>query len=183
MNIFKTNPCPVISAKEACNILIRKMPTETAQLIATCFSLKDLESAPKNKDGSNRKHFNPKHPSALYTRYSKDTFGWVLNHGIALCTEYSKRYKKQHFQEDFFKWVVQNQNKIAFVNTDFPSLFLAMPDEYKVSNHDYLCYQAYINGAKDYCFWPSVSDIPNWYKEKSEKYVDKNFINGQYIKR
>jgi len=159
------------------------MPTECSQLLATAFSLEELKSAPKCKDGTDRLHFNPKHPCAIYTRNTLQNFNWVLIHAFCLCQEYFCRYKREHFQIDFILWCGNNANKINFPKSGLENVPLAMPDKYKTEKEDYKCYQNYINGEKEYSRWPSVELIPFWFKDRSEKYVDKNFVNGSYIKR
>lgn len=160
------------------------MPTETAQILATCFSIQQLEKAPLRKDGMFRSHFNPNHPSCKYPRQSIGNFQWILNHGLQLCYEYKYRYKIDHFQLDFLKWCQSNIeiSNIQKIDTLF-DVPLAMPDKYKIFSEDYKCYRAYINGEKEYSRWPSIEKIPSWFKDRSEKYVDKNFVNGSYIKR
>lgn len=185
MNIFKTNACPIQSAIDLPNKLIIKMPTESSQLIATAFTLEQLASpdCPRNKDGSVRRHFNPKHGSAIYTRNSVGNFLWVLNHGLALCEEYQRRYNKRHFNHDFLIWAHRNSGSISFSNINEEPLYLAMPDKYKSYPQDWMCYRAYINGEKTYCKWPSIDKIPIWFHTRSNDYVDKTFINGIYAKR
>lgn len=185
MNIFKTHTCPILSAKDICNKLVIRMPTETSQLIATAFSLEQLSSTdcPKNKDGTNRKHFNPKHGSAIYTRNSFGNFLWVLYHGLALCEEYQVRYKKRHFNHDFLIWAQKNSGLIQFDKTEEEPIYLAMPDKYKTYPQDWMCYRAYINGEKTYSKWPSIDKIPSWFHSHTPEFVDKTFQNGQYTKR
>ena len=186
MNIFKTDPCPIQSAIDASNKLVIKMPTESAQLLATAFPLSVLSQpdVPKNKDGTNRKHFNPKHGSARYTKNTRKNFEWVLNHGFALSREYHVRYKQEHFQLNFFNWVADNYTKyIYFENIDEEPVYLAMPDKYKVYPQDFMCYRSYIIHEKAYSRWPSVDKIPAWFPVKSSDFVDKNFVDGNYIKR
>lgn len=185
MNIFKTHPSASKSAQLLPNKLVIKMPTETAQILASKFSLERLAESdcPRNKDGSTRRHFNPKHPSVKWAHQTKENFLWTLEHGKSLCSEYKKRYKVKHFQVEFFEWIGRNINQLSFQESGLKPLSLAMPEQYKVYSADYLCYQAYINGEKSFSRWPSIESIPDWWIDKSEKWVDKNFKNGEYIKR
>lgn len=185
MNIFKTDPSPTKSAQSLPNKLVIKMPTELAQILSSKFSLERLAEpdCPRNKNGSPRRHFNPKHPSVKWAHQTRENFIWALDHGVALCDEYFQRYKIRHFQVEFFEWVRQNLDNISFQEEGLTPIALAMPDQYKVHSKDYLCYQSYINGEKSFSRWPSVEMIPDWWFDKSEKWVDKNFKNGLYTKR
>jgi hypothetical protein len=181
MNIFKTNPCPITSAREACNKLVIKMPTESVQILACKFSLEQLKFAPPNKDNSARKHFNPKHGSVRWALESYGNYRWLIEHALALCDEYSKRYKKIHFQTKFINWAANNVSYSDFQIKELTPIYLAMPDKYKKYSKDYLCYQDYINGEKlHYSRWPSLEKIPEWFANKNIDYIDKNFHNGVY---
>jgi len=90
MNIFATYNCPVKSAKYLDNKRVIKMILESAQMLSGA-----LRSCGCNKDELYKlTHIN--HPCSIWTRSSKDNYKWLLNHFIALCNEYTKRYGKIH---------------------------------------------------------------------------------------
>ncbi len=185
MNIFKTNPCLIKSAQELPNKLVVKMPTETAQILATGFPLSRLadDDCPRTKTGEIRGHFNPKHPSCLWARETSSNFLELLYHGLSLSEEYSTRYKKTHDSLRFLEWVDKNIKQSNVPHGALTKLKLAMPVKYQIFNEDYKCYQYFMNSEKSYSLWPSVTKIPDWWHEISEKYVDKSFVGGQYTKR
>lgn len=161
------------------------MPTETAQILATGFSLLRLQQAdcPRTQKGETRGHFNPKHPSCLWARETLGNFNSLLYHGLSLCEEYSTRYKKIHDAMRFLEWVDKNIKDSEVAPGLETRLKLAMPIKYQIYKEDYKCYQFYVKSEKSYSLWPEVNKIPDWWGEKSDKWVDKSFLHGIYTKR
>lgn len=83
----------------------------------------------------------------------------------------------------FLEWVDKSVKDCEVKPGAETRLRLAMPDKYKVYQEDYKCYQLYVKSEKSYSLWPDLNKIPDWWGEKSNKWVDKSFINGQYSKR
>lgn len=90
MNIFRLHDDPTIAATMAIDKHVVKMPLESCQLLHTAL----------RQYGCNAewlyKPFNPKHPSCIWARQSRSNFKWLVEHGKALCAEYTKRYGKHH---------------------------------------------------------------------------------------
>ena len=110
MNIFALDHCPEESAKQLCDIHLSKMLVESCQLLATCFSLERLaqEDCPRTQSGNKRKHFNPKHPSALWVRESTANMDWLILHTLAMEDERLERGMNPHFCVGFLHWVILN---------------------------------------------------------------------------
>ena len=98
MNIFVTDPSPTISARHLPDKHIVKMPLESCQMLSIVASdkwghgfgvLPKLDGAPYKTDkGAFRNH-----PCTIW---AQTNFRWLIDHGLALCAEYTHRYNKVH---------------------------------------------------------------------------------------
>lgn len=91
MNIFFTDIDPFKCASFLDDTRVVKMCTETAQMLSTAVRYTGMDVGYKVT--------HPNHPSNIWVRTSKQNFEWLINHGIALCLEYTKRYHKAHKAE------------------------------------------------------------------------------------
>lgn len=182
MNIFVTSPCPIQSAKNLANRHSVRMPLESLGMLAFAFPEGE---APVPNLRSNR-HF--KHPASVWGRQSKENFEWLLTHGLAQCEEYTHRYKREHDSEKHIRWIWENHRFIDFDSNDltpFARCFSSFKDQINAYFTDTIdAYQEFYRlDKKDFAKWPSQKMIPDWWIDKSEKWVDKNFKDGIYIKR
>lgn len=185
MNIFSVHSDPVISAKQLCNKHVVKMPTESVQLLATCFSLDRLAApdCPRTLTGKVRGHFNPKHPSALFVRKSKLNMLWLLEHCQAMIDEKHRRYPKggTHFAIHMLNWVIANMDKDAEVPegdlTDFiPAISVDAVCRQKCADFNSLdsvsqYKQYYIHDKVDIAVWPTIGDVPDWWPYDKVKFI------------
>ena len=93
MNIFYLDKDPKIAAQMHCDKHCVKMILEYAQLLSTAHRILDEDSVKSDKFYQVT-HKN--HPSAIWTRESKDHYLWLYDLFLNLCYEYSKRYSKNH---------------------------------------------------------------------------------------
>ena len=99
MNIFVTSECPVECAQVLPDKLVVKMPLESAQMLAVAFGQRHgngFGTLPK-KDGtpySDKAHAH--HPCTQWVRRSPTHLTWLIEHGLALCAEYTIRFGKVH---------------------------------------------------------------------------------------
>lgn len=123
MNIFVTSVCPVKSAQDHCDVHIRKMIVEIAQLLSTAHFEID-----GNVVGYKPTHKN--HPCAIWVRETSGNYYWAYMHFAALCDEYTFRTKKVHKTEKEVLGVLRHapSNIKQDGITDFA---MAMPDEFK----------------------------------------------------
>jgi len=89
MNIFVSDPSPIISAKALDNKRVVKMVLESCQLLSTAMHLNNLSDAPY---WITHRH----HPCTKWAALNRNNFGWLLEHFIALLNEYTARYQKHH---------------------------------------------------------------------------------------
>ena len=98
MNIFVTDPSPVKSAQVLPDKHVVKMPLETCQMLSIVASdkwghgfgiLPKVDGSPYKTDkGAFRNH-----PCTIW---AQTNYRWLIEHGLALCAEYTHRYNKTH---------------------------------------------------------------------------------------
>jgi hypothetical protein len=134
MNIFVVDEDPVLAAGMLPDKHIVKMPLETAQMLAIIYSPHYHDIAPLFKaDGTvynTKKGAFKNHPCTKWAAATKHNIAWLIEHGLALCHEYTYRYGKVHACQNTIEmaniyWSGACSNKHSpFVR--------AMPDEYKL---------------------------------------------------
>jgi Pyrimidine dimer DNA glycosylase len=139
MNIFVLDSNPSVAAALMLNKHIVKMALETAQLLCTTVNLlNDSSEAPYKTTHKN-------HPSAVWARESIQNYFWLIEHGLGICSEYTKRYGKIHKCQEVIEWCLLNSPKLPDVGlTPFAQ---AMPDEFK-NDCAVQAYRNYYRGAK-----------------------------------
>lgn len=91
MNIFATDPDPVLAARALDDKRVVKMALETAQLLSVACRF----TYPLANDHLYKiSHYN--HPCAVWARADLHNFLWLYDHGVALCNEYQFRYERRH---------------------------------------------------------------------------------------
>ena len=165
MNIFVTDPDPVKSAKVLPDKHIVKMPLETCQMLAIVASsewgynfgsLPKIDGTPyKTSKGAFRKH-----PCTIW---AQTNWTWLIEHGLALCHEYTHRYNKVHSCQSTIEHAVE----IFPPQDGNPSSFaFAGPDQFKydTSIDIFTAYKRYISSkpwaASNYLRDPSRK--PSW---------------------
>ena len=165
MNIFVTDPDPVKSAQVLPDKHIVKMPLESCQMLAIVASTKwghgfgklpKLDGTPYLTDkGAFRGH-----PCTIW---AQENYRWLIEHGLALCAEYTHRYGKVHSCQHTLEHA-----KMIFPpsNGEVTPFARAMPDEFKydTSIDTITAYKRYIASkpwaASNYLRDPSRK--PNW---------------------
>lgn len=153
MNIFVLDTSPVSSAQMQCDKHVVKMILETAQLLCSPF---EPDSAPYR-----RTHFN--HPCSKWVRESKANYLWLVQHGIALCSEYEFRYGKKHKSSAVIKWCLDNINSLNFPEGQLTAFPKAMPDQYKTNDVVESYRNYYLGDKKKFAKWTRRGP-PNWWK-------------------
>lgn len=155
MNIFYLNENPKQAAKDLFDEHVLKMSIESAQLLCTAHWETGAEAPYK------RTHKN--HPSAIWTRASVDNYMWVVEHGLAICEEFTERYGKDHKTRLVLEWCKENIPNIP--NTGFTQPPQCMPEEYHCSNpvqayRDYYIHDKLPRGLG----WRKLNNTPSWVK-------------------
>jgi hypothetical protein len=109
MNLFVTDPSPTLSAQALCDIRLRKMVLETAQMLCT-------EGRRRGWQGMPYKPTHVNHPVVLSLQ-NDGTFGWTKEYFLAISNEYAYRFEKDH--KSFIKcWY-----KIPKIDQSLPPTF------------------------------------------------------------
>lgn len=182
MNIFAVSDCPITSAKQLCNVHSRRMPLESAGMLVFAFP---ENTTPIANSRSNR-HY--KHPASIWARASLENYEWLLEHALTQASEYTRRYKREHDSEKHIKWCRDNYKNLQFPHTKrtpFARCFGPFKEQLDISVKDAIeAYRKfYILDKAAFAKWPSLSEVPDWWTTRDASAVDKNFVNGNYIKR
>ena len=155
MNIFAVHEDPIVAAQMLCDRHVVKMTLETAQMLCTTLHDYSIPSIPY-------KRTHAKHPCTIWAMRNQSNFGWLVNHGLALGAEYTRRYGKTH----------KSARVIAFCSA-WKGLLLdgertpfaqAMPAQYKNPSCGVSAYRAYYRGDKaGFATWKAPSSPPDWW--------------------
>lgn len=167
MNIFCIYDDPAKSAQQLCDQHVNKMVLESAQMIANCFSLDTLESAPKTAKGTARKHSYYNHPCSIWVRETKANFKWLLDHALAMEQERLARGYNPHFSTPFIQWALDNINKSLVPNGERSEFAVAIAEDMSCRNIDGFDtlssvekYKLYYKYDKSFATWKQ--NKPSW---------------------
>lgn len=175
MNIFYLNADPLLCAQQHVDKHVVKMIVEYAQLLSTAHRLLDgVETLgfsasgrvvkrwqlPDDRDEVLYHATHKQHPSALWTRASKENYLWLSCLFDCLLKEYSFRYGKVHSTARLSSALQQSPSRI--ISQGFTEPTPAMPDHYIVSNDSIQSYRNYYQGSKSHLFAWKNRPIPDW---------------------
>jgi hypothetical protein len=154
MNIFYINENPIIAAQELADDHIRKMQIESAQMCCTAHWETGNEAPYK------RAHKN--HPSTIWARQSIQHYRWLVQHGLEICNEFTKRYGKHHKTQDTLEWCRDNEPNLP--DNGFTPPPQCMPEEFRKENTIKAYRKFYIEdkiGVKGLS-WKKLNNTPSW---------------------
>ena len=163
MNIFYLYDNPVMSAEAPPDKMLVKMPLETAQMLCTAHRELDGNEYADEVGLYKRAYWN--HPCTVWARESSGNYSWLYAHFLALGTEYTFRYGKEH----------ASISKLAKPLMKFPKniklgkmtpLAQAMPDKYKHKD-PIVAYRRYVVNEKHYAKWEKGRPMPNWWHKEA----------------
>ena len=165
MNIFVTDPDPVISAQTLCDKHVVKMVLESAQMLSTAWREYSSEYADEHELYKTA-HLN--HPCSIWVRLARENYRWLYKHFVALCEEYTHRYEKTHASARLkgpLMWAPFKPCSVLATIEEPYDFVLAMPDEYK-SDDVFDSYQKYlINEKQHFAKWEKdPSRKPTWWR-------------------
>lgn len=157
MNIFILDNDPVKAAKDHCNKHVVKMVLESAQLLSTAWP---AEVAPY-------KHTHYRHPCALWVRNSLSNYNWLCQHSLALCSEYTLRYKKVHKTQSVAEWLSKNVPNLPDIGlTPFA---IAIKDKSLHTGDVVSSYREYyIKEKARFARWEPLAESPAWWPKAAE---------------
>jgi hypothetical protein len=156
MNIFYINADPIAAAQQLADDHIRKMQIESAQMCSTAHWESGSQAPYK------RAHVN--HPSTKWVRESIQHYRWLINHGLEICSEFTKRYGKHHKTQDVLEWLRDNEPSIN--DNGFTPPPQCMPEQYRNADTITAYKKFYIEdkiGVKGLS-WNKLNNIPDWVK-------------------
>jgi hypothetical protein len=168
MNIFYTDSDPLIAAQNLCDQHVRKMPVESAQMLANLFSPEDLADAPRTAMGGIRKHSYQNHPCTKWIRESRANASWLIQHAVCMRVESALRFPHWKIIQsfEFIDWAAANFGRIKFDKTEpteAPQCFGKYKDLCYVLNNPVAGYRLYYNFAKSsFAKW-TWRKPPEWY--------------------
>ena len=123
MNIFVLDHDPKVAAQMHCDKHIVKMIIEVAQMLCTVGRQNGFETPYRST--------HARHPCTLWAGESKSNWNWLIEHGIEMGEEYTRRYGRVHKSSEVIQWCANND---IGPNEDkgLTPFAKAMPDEYKV---------------------------------------------------
>jgi hypothetical protein len=153
LNIFILDYDPIKAARYQCDKHVVKMPLETAQILCAIFE--------PGKAPYKRTHFN--HPCTIWSRESKENYLWLIQHGLALCDEYTYRYGKIHKSRAIIKWCQKNLKKLSFDKEAKTRFSLCFDEKYKIGNAVESYRQYYRVSKNNIACWNKERAKPNWF--------------------
>jgi len=159
MNIFILSGDPTEAAVAQINKHIVKMPLETAQMLCAAY--------PDGIAPYKKTHYN--HPCTVWARTCIENFNWLVEHGIALCQEYTYRYGRRHKCQDVIEWCRDNPPNL-FTLGGKTAFAVAISDDAacrSIPNFDSLSvvdmYRAYYVYDKSYIATWKHREPPMWW--------------------
>jgi hypothetical protein len=153
MNIFILDRDPKVAATMLCDKHVVKMIVETAQILCTAASKLGHEVPYRPT--------HAKHPCTIWVGESQSNWNWLIEHGIAMCEEYTRRYNRTHKTQAVIEWC-KSSDISPIVDTGLTPFRLSMPDQYKC-NDPIKSYRDYYIGEKSgFAKWKTAE--PVWWK-------------------
>lgn len=111
MNIFVLDKDPVKAAQFHCDKHVVKMITESAQMLSTVHHMCGIPPSMDVNQIYLKAHVN--HPCTIWARTTLDNYNWLVDLGIALCSEYTWHYEnKIHKTQQVLEYLKQHQPEI-----------------------------------------------------------------------
>jgi hypothetical protein len=151
MNIFVLDTNPVTAARMQCDKHVVKMVLETAQILSTVA-------------GGPYKPTHANHPCVLWAGRSVVNFNWLLQHGRALCEEYTLRYGRRHKCQDVIELI--NSQPIKLPPFRYCEFVQCMPEELRMSD-PVDAYRKYYH-TKTFAQWNRGRPAPYWWEGESK---------------
>lgn len=158
MNIFVLDYNPIKAAKFQCDKHVVKMPLESAQILCSAF---DIGMAPYK-----RTHYN--HPCCIWARKSEANYHWLIQHGLALCEEYTYRYGKIHKSREVIQWCQKNMNLLKFEFKSKTNYSLCFDKKYVIGNAPESYREYYRKEKRQIASWSKGRSKPNWFSFSKE---------------
>ena len=179
MNIFALDPNPKIAAQYNCDQHCNKIVLECAQMMANCFSLDVLQSAPPNSLGKPRSHSYFNHPVSKWMRQSLGNLLWSIDHAIALECERLYRSYNPHFSMKFINWVADNFDKSNV--PDGPQTEFAVAIAPTMQSRQHPLFNLVDSVSKYRLYYKYDKPFVTWTKRQKPEWFDKITLESKDI--
>jgi hypothetical protein len=151
MNIFVLHKDPAFAAQMACDKHVVKMILETAQMMCTVATTHGYDTPYRAT--------HARHPCTMWASESYANWQWLIDYGLALSAEYTKRYGKVHKSQAVIEQC--RDLDINFDKQDRTPFAQAMPVQYRQSCA-VTAYRNYYRGEKaSFAKWKTQP--PSWW--------------------
>ena len=152
MNIFVLDRDPKIAAIMLCDKHIVKMIVETAQMLCT--------AASKLGHKVSYRPTHAKHPCTIWVGESQSNWSWLIDHGLAMCKEYTRRYNRTHKTQAVIE-LCRDSNIGPVSDIGLTPFKLVMPDRYKCDDPVRSYRDYYIGEKSRFAKWKM--EQPTWW--------------------
>ncbi len=126
MNMLVLSRDPAKAAEYHCDMHVKEMIEKTAQLLSSVFTDSEYRSA----------HVEEDNPTCIWVKSSFENFCWLLEHALALCSEYTYRFGGHHPAEEIIEWCETGLVTVEAITpskgiTPFPQ---SLPDDVRHRN-------------------------------------------------
>ena len=146
MNIFVVDIDPSKAAQSLCDKHVVKMVLETAQILST------ISGGPYRPTHAN-------HPCVLWAGATKRNYLWLVEHGWALCQEYTHRYGKVHKCQGVIESL--RNPPATITRTGLTPFVQCMPEEYRGPNAVEAYRRYYRADKSQFATWKTQP--PSWW--------------------
>lgn len=175
MNIFFLHVDPSVNAAYYCDKHVVKIILEIAQLLWTAWGSDVTDALPANVQRYRPTHKN--HPMAIWVRKCACNYMYAALVGLALCAEYTRRYKKVHKCQPTLKWLLWHvparwhleepySATTTLAEKDNPvgvtPVPMCMPQEYRCASLITAYRRYYCHDKATIATWKFTS-VPDWY--------------------
>jgi Pyrimidine dimer DNA glycosylase len=154
VNIFFIDKCPSKCAEQMVDKHVVKMILETCQLLSTCHHVYG-STVPDMLALSFRNH-----PCNVWVRESRSNYVWLHRHLVALCQEYTRRYRKTHKLSSLA--IILAKPPATMFDYDFTCPPQCMPDQHKRNDYVLAYRDYYKHGKKHIHSWKYPATKPDW---------------------
>lgn len=183
MNIFYLDENPIKSANMLNDKHVVKMIVESSQMLINPYylsigitSTKKISPLDQIKINNLFKTFPFKtpykmsfmhHPCSIWVCNSFSNWKWLLDHAIAIGSEYNLRYLKFHKTQIVLDWMSKNYPSMNDIGLTQHAQ--AMPDKYKNIDSK-IAYMNYYLGDKTWSSWKrNLLNTPDFWTEKNKQ--------------
>lgn len=139
----------------ACDQHVVKMATETAQMLSTVCRLHGVNVGYKVS--------HAKHPCTIWAGTTRENFRWLIQHGYALCDEYTYRYERTHGTRKTIEEVHEHETELTFEAEGLQPFAKCMPPEFFDEDPVQAYRKFYLGSKARFARWRKNRPPPEWF--------------------